>query len=195
MTTEHTDHEITHLLDDLRKGDEAAESKLLPLVYNELSRLARFHMKNERGDHTLQPTALINEAYMRLTRFAGYEWSSRAHFFASAAQIMRRVLVDHARARRTQKRWGEEQKITLDGLQVSAPQKSWELLALDDALARLEKLDARQARIVELRFFAGMSEEEIADVLTLSSRTVKRDWSLARTWLYRQITGRPTRDV
>jgi RNA polymerase sigma-70 factor, ECF subfamily len=180
------DGEVTLLLRAMKSGDNSAADKLLPLVYNELHRLARSYMQRERQDHTLQPTALINEAYLRLSR-DNVDWQSRQHFIAVAANVMRRVLVDHARAHNAEMRGGERQRVELDeGLAVSL-ERSDEVVLLHEALNRLEKLDPRQAKVVELRYFAGLSIDEIAAVLNMSSRSVKRDWALARLWLFKEV--------
>lgn len=177
---------ITQLLIQVRKGDKAAESELVPLVYAELHRLAANYMRRERPEHTLQATALVNEAYVRLM---GQEkdWQNRSHFFAVAAQVMRRVLVDYARSHRAGKRGGAFEKIAIDDLPLASEGFSDQIVALDDALSRLSEWDPRQSRIVELRFFGGLTEEEVAAVMQLSTRTVKREWRLARAWLYSHI--------
>jgi RNA polymerase sigma factor (TIGR02999 family) len=180
--------DITRLLAELRDGDREAESRLAHLVYKELHRLAKRRMFGERPDHTLQPTALVNEAFLRLTRAEGMEWTDRNHFFSVAATLMRRILIDHARQVRALKR-GSGGKISLDEAMAITDENSEELLALDEALTRLAELDARQSRIVELRFFAGLSEDEIAELLEISPRTVKRDWRTARAWLHSRIVG------
>lgn len=178
--------EVTLLLRAMKSGDEAAAGRLLPLVYNELHRLARHYMQRERSDHTLQPTALINEAYLRLAH-DNVDWQSRQHFIGVAATVMRRVLVDHARAHNAAMRGGDLQRVELDeGLALSG-ERSSEVLALHDALSRLEEINPRQAKVVELRYFAGLSVEEIAGVLDVSPRSVKRDWALARLWLFKEI--------
>jgi len=178
--------EVTLLLRAMKSGDESAAGRLLPLVYNELHRLARHYMQRERSDHTLQPTALINEAYLRLAH-DNVDWQSRQHFIGVAATVMRRVLVDHARAHNAAMRGGDLQRVELDeGLAISR-ERSTELLALHDALNRLEEINPRQAKVVELRYFAGLSVEEIAGVLNVSPRSVKRDWALARLWLFKEI--------
>jgi len=179
--------EITRLLAQMRAGDEQAQEELAPLVYDELRRLARGYMRWERSDHTLQPTALVNEAYLRLIEGAPVSWKDRTHFFAVASQLMRRILVDHARARNAEKRMGVGRKVSLDEALGFPEQKGVDLLALDEALERLEERDPRQARIVEMRFFGGLSEEEIASHLGISARTVRREWSVARAWLYKEI--------
>ena len=179
--------DITILLAELRAGNRSAESRLLPLVYDQLRRQARRYMRAERSDHTLQPTALVHEAYLRLAGRRGVEWQNRAHFYAVAAQVMRRILVDHARARQAEKRGGHEPRIELGEGLAFTEEKGAELLAVDEALTRLAKRDPRQARVVELRFFGGLSEDEAAEVLGISTRTLKRDWSVARAWLYKEI--------
>jgi RNA polymerase sigma-70 factor (ECF subfamily) len=183
-----SDGQVTLLLKAMNDGDGSAAEKLLPLVYSELHRLAASYMRRERADHTLQPTALINEAYLRLAH-EGLNWESHQHFVAVAANIMRRVLVDHARAHNANMRGGDLHRVELEeGLAIS-PRHSDEVLALHDALNQLEKHESRQARIVELRYFAGLSVEEIASLMNLSPRSVKRDWALARVWLFREIQG------
>ncbi|MGO8793159.1 MAG: sigma-70 family RNA polymerase sigma factor [Terriglobia bacterium] len=179
--------DITLLLTELQVGNRAAESKLVPLVYDELRRLARRYMRGERADHTLQPTALVHEAYLRLLGQRDVQWQNRAHFFGVAAQLMRRILVDHARAHRAEKRGGDEPKVTLDTVFVFTEAKGADLVAVDEALTRLTERDPRQGRIVELRFFGGLTEEEAAEVLGVSTRTVKRDWKVARAWLYKEV--------
>jgi RNA polymerase sigma-70 factor, ECF subfamily len=177
-------HDVTLLLSALGRGEQDAASKLIPVVYDELRRLAASYMRRERQDHTLQATALVNEAYVKLIEQRSVNWQSRAHFFGVAAQLMRRILIDHARGHLRQKRGGEHQKVSLDEAFIFSEQQSAELLALDESLQRLTKMDARQGRIVELRFFGGLSVEEAAEVLKVSPKTVKRDWSVARAWLY-----------
>jgi hypothetical protein len=180
--------EITKLLTETRLGNPGAESRLAELVYGELHRLAKRKMSGERQDHTLQPTALVNEAFLRLIRAEDMEWTDRNHFFSVAATLMRRILIDHARQFRALKRGGGA-KIDLDEAMAITHEHSDELLALDGALTELTALDPRQSRIVELRFFAGLSEEEIAALLDLSSRTVRREWRTARAWLHTRIAG------
>jgi RNA polymerase sigma-70 factor (ECF subfamily) len=179
--------EVTQLLNDLRAGKSDAEAKLIPVIYKELRRLAAYYLRAERPDRTLQPTALVHEAYLRLTKIREADWQSRSHFFATAATVMRRVLVDHARHRNANKREQFRDAVSLEDSLVVSPARTSELLALDEALARLAKLNARQSKIVELRFFSGMSEEETASVLGISARTVKRDWRVARAWLHDEI--------
>jgi RNA polymerase sigma-70 factor, ECF subfamily len=181
-------HDITALLTELQAGSREAEAKLVPLVYNELRRLAGRYMRRERLDHTLQPTALVHEAYLRLIGQRNFQWQNRAHFFGVAAQMMRRILVDHARTKKAEKRGGNAPKVPLNESLACTGEKSAELLALDEALTRLSQRDPRQAQVVELRFFGGLSEEEAAEVLGISPRTVKRDWTVARAWLYKEIS-------
>jgi RNA polymerase sigma-70 factor, ECF subfamily len=180
-------HDITVLLSQLSRGDPQAASKLIPVVYDELRHLAAGYMRRERPDHTLQPTALVHEAYVKLLAQRSVDWQGRAHFFGVAAQLMRRILIDHARGHLRKKRGGVQQKISLDEALVFSEQQSAEILAVDESLGRLEKLDPRQARVVELRFFGGLNIEETAAVLKISPKTVKRDWSVARAWLYADI--------
>jgi RNA polymerase sigma factor (TIGR02999 family) len=181
--------DVTQLLIAWNEGDQAALDRLIPIVYQELRRIAVRHMRRERSGHTLQTTALVNEAYLRLINARDVRWQNRAHFFAISAQLMRRILVDFARRRNQQKRGGAITKVTLDeGLAVSQ-QESPDIAALDEALGRLAALDQRQAKIVELRYFGGLTEEETAEVLKVSVRTVRRDWTLARAWLYRELSS------
>jgi RNA polymerase sigma factor (TIGR02999 family) len=181
---------VTQLLADWRAGDDEALRAVIPLVYDELRRVAHNYLRRERADHTLQSTALVHEAYMRLEKQGAAKFENRAHFLAICAQLMRQILVEYARSRNTAKRDGGE-RVTLDGLAFKSP--SVDMVALDDALNELAKLDQQQCRIVELRFFGGLSVEEISDVLKLSPRTVKRHWASARAWLHLQIvaTGEP----
>ena len=178
--------DVTHLLNEMAKGDSEAAEKLLPLVYSELHRLAAAYMRRERRDHTLQATALINEAYLRLCKEdAG--WNNREHFIGMAANVMRHVLVDYARAHKAKQRDGAMQRVELqDDLAIST-EKLEEVLSLDEALRTLERLQPRQSKVVELRYFAGLSTEQIALLLGVSERSVKRDWSLARIWLFREL--------
>jgi RNA polymerase sigma factor (TIGR02999 family) len=180
--------DVTLLLLGLRRGDQEAERQLAEVVYRELHQMAARYMRRERPDHTLQATALVNEAYVRLIDQRGKDWQNRAHFFGVAAQIMRRVLVDHARTHNAAKRGGEFQKISLDDdILPFSHEKSDELVALDEALRRLAVFDPRQSRVVELRFFGGLTEDETAEVLGISSRTVKREWSVAKVWLHSEM--------
>jgi RNA polymerase sigma factor (TIGR02999 family) len=179
--------DVTILLAELTKGNEEAASRLIPLVYAELRRLAASYMRRERSDHTLQPTALVHEAYLKLIQQRSIDWQSRAHFFGIAAQVMRRILVDHARGHLREKRGGGERPVPMDEALVFAPEQSVELLKLDQALERLTKLDPRQGKIVELRFFGGLTVEQTADLLGISPKTVKRDWSMAKAWLHGEL--------
>lgn len=177
---------VTVLLNDLNNGDETAPERLLPLVYDDLRRLARAYFANEKQEHTLQATALVHEAYIRLVNWENVSWQNRAHFFAVAADVMRKILIDHARRKNAQKREGG-QKILIDEAVSFSSEKELDLLKLDEALQALEKLDKRQARIVELRFFGGLSIEETAYVLKVSETTVKRDWTFAKAWFQREL--------
>jgi RNA polymerase sigma factor (TIGR02999 family) len=182
--------EVTRLLVELRSGNPEAEAKLIPLVYQHLHRLAASYMRGERPDHTLQTTALVNETYLRLVPQKGTGWRDRAHFFGVAARLMREILVEHARARRAGKRGGMVEKLPLDQTLEFSPERSRELIELDDALKSLKQLDPQQARVVELRFFGGLTVEETAEVLRISPRTVKRDWAVARAWLHGELSGK-----
>jgi RNA polymerase sigma-70 factor (ECF subfamily) len=179
--------DITQLLQDVKLGKAGAESELVALVYRELHNIANRLMRAERPDHTLQPTALVNEAYLRLVTINHQNWQNRAHFFAVAAQIMRRILVDYARAHRSNKRGGSLQRVDLDLPLAQAEDSCEELIAIDESLTRLASWDPRQSRIVELKFFVGLSEEDIAETLQVSSRTVRREWKIARAWLYGEL--------
>lgn len=182
-------HEITQLLQKWSDGNSAALEKLIPLVYNELHRQAAHLMRKERLDHTLQTTALIHETYLKLIDQREVGWENRAHFFAVAAGMMRRILVDHARARTRGKRGGAAVKLTLNEDILTGQNDNTELLiALDEALGRLEQIDERQARIVELRYFSGLTMEETAAVLNISRSTVAEDWAMAKAWLHRELT-------
>jgi RNA polymerase sigma-70 factor (ECF subfamily) len=174
---------------DLRAGNRDAEAKLISLVYAELRRLAAHYLRGERADHTLQPTALVHEAYLRLAKLQDVDWQSRSHFFATAATVMRRILVDHARAQRAGKREALHNAVSLEDALIVSPSRSTELIALDEALNKLAHLDARRSKIVELRFFGGLSEEETGTVLGISERTVKRDWRIAKAWLYDELNA------
>lgn len=184
----HAAGDVTQLLADLQNGRPAVASQLTPLVYNELRRLARHQMRHERPDHTLQATALVHEAYLRLVNLPERTWQNRTHFIAIAAQVLRRILIDHARARRTAKREGALHRVPLEEPLLLTDEQSDELVALDEALERLAQFDARQSRVVELRFFGGLTVEETAEALGISSKTVKRDWSVARAWLHREVS-------
>jgi RNA polymerase sigma-70 factor, ECF subfamily len=181
--------DVTALLIRFRQGDRAAESQLIPLVYAELRRLASGYLKRERFDHTLQPTALVHEAFVRLAGGNQPPWQDRAHFFAVAARLMRQVLVEHARRHQALKRGKDFERLPLEEEFVFSEEKSAEMLALDEALERLARQDERQSRIVEMKFFGGLSVEEIAGLLEVSPRTVKREWTMARAWLHKEVAG------
>jgi RNA polymerase sigma factor (sigma-70 family) len=199
----HTPGEVSRLLDEHRRGSRSAVERLMPLVYDELRRIAAWHLRAERPDHTLQPTALVHEAFMRLadratTPWESREreevadrattpWESRAHFFALAAQVMRHVLIDHARARDTGKRGGRARRIALDDALLAPARRDVDLVALDDALRSLAEVDERKSRIVEMRFLGGLEIEETAEVLGVSTATVRREWTLAKAWLRREM--------
>ena len=179
--------EVTGLLIAWRAGDREALDRLIPLVYGELHRMAERHLRRERPGHTLQPTAIVNEVYLKLLGRRGSDWRDRAHFFAVAAQSMRRILVEHARHRDAKKRGGQGTRYLLDTVVLTEP-RAVDLMALDDALAKLSALDEEQGRVVELRFFGGLTEEETAEVLSVSSRTIKRKWVAAKTFLFRELS-------
>jgi RNA polymerase sigma-70 factor (ECF subfamily) len=179
--------EVTALLAQLSKGNEQAAGELIPLVYKELRRLAASYMSRERPDHTLQATALVHEAYFKLVQQRSVDWQSRAHFLGIAAQVMRRILVDYARNHLSDKRGGGCRPVPLDDNLAFTPERSLELVTVDIALERLARIDPRQSKIVELRFFGGLTVEETAEVLGISPKTVKRDWSIAKAWLHREL--------
>ena len=181
--------EISTLLRAWSDGDQSALERLTPIVYSELHSLARRYMRRERPGHSLQTSALVNEAYMRLVDYKRMDWQDRAHFFAVSAQVMRRILVDHAR-RHNLKRGGGLQHVSLDAVAVVGADQEVDLVALDNAMNRLARVDPRKVQVVEMRFFGGLSVEETAEVLKVSTVTVKRDWRAARAWLYRELTGR-----
>ena len=187
MTASPSAHQVTELLVRWREGDRRALDELMPLVYDELHPLAARRMRGERPGHTLQTSALVNEAYLRLAGHDQMQWQNRAHFFAIAAQAMRRVLVDHARRRGGLKRGGGAHKVDLDQALVVSPERAAEVVALDDALARLAEIAPRKSQLVELRFFGGLSIEEAAEVLGVSPGTIMRDWTLAKAWLRRAV--------
>lgn len=178
--------EVTRLLQNLNEGNREAADALIPLVYAELRKLAAHYLKSERAGHTLQPTALVHEAFLRLVEQES-AWQNRAHFFAMAANLMRRILVDYARGYKAEKRGGAAEKISLDDAFVFVREKPAQMIALDEALEELAKIDPRRARVVELKFFGGLTTEEIAEVLQIHANTVLRDWNLARAWLRTQI--------
>ena len=183
--------DISTLLRSWSDGDQSALEKLTPIVYDELHRLARRYMKRERPGHSLQTTALVNEAYMRLVDYERMHWQDRAHFFAVSAQVMRRILVERAR-RHNLKRGGGVQHVSLDEAAVVGGAQDTDLVALDDAMNALARIDSRKVQVVEMRFFGGLSVEETAEVLKVSTVTVKRDWRTAKAWLYRELTGGTT---
>ena len=185
--TERRTENITQLLIDVSRGNQTAIDELLPLVYGELRSLASNYLRRERADHTLQPTALVHEAYLRLVDQTQVNWQNRAHFFGMAAQMMRRILVDHARAHNASKRGSEYQKIQLDEKVDSVAERSTELIALDEALTELSTVDEVKSRIVELRYFGGLTVEETAEVLGVTPVTINRHWRMAKAWLFGRI--------
>lgn len=186
--TEVREHELTQLLRAWSEGDEQALEQLVPLVYADLHRLARRHMAHERAGHTLQTSALVNEAYLRLVDFKNVNWKNRAHFFGVSAQLMRRILVDFSRSRRSLKRGGETLTVPLEEGSMASAGTGPDVVALDDALKTLAVMDPRRSRVVELRFFGGLSAEETAEVLKVSAETVLHDWKLAKVWLLRELS-------
>jgi RNA polymerase sigma factor (TIGR02999 family) len=179
--------DLTELLLDWHQGDKSALDRLTPLVYDELRRVAHRYLQKERNGHTLETTALVHEAYLRFADQQQIEWQNRNHFFAFVAQVMRHILIDHARSRRYAKREGELRKVPLEEATMMSDQRARELVALDEALGELAKLDPRKARVVELRYFGGLSLEETGEVLEISTMTVRRDWRAAKAWLYRAL--------
>jgi RNA polymerase sigma factor (TIGR02999 family) len=190
-----TSHTITDLLTKWSDGDPAALEQLMPLVYPELRRLARAYMRREAPDHTLQTSALVNEAFLRLVDQVGVDWQDRAHFFAVTAQIMRHILVDHARRHTYAKRGGGALHVELDDVALVATRRAAEFVALDEALNTLAKIDERKSKIVELKFFGGLTVDETAEVMNLSPITIKREWRVAKAWLHLEITGREPQDA
>ena len=186
MNTVRADN-LTGLLLEWREGDEAALSRLMPLVYDELRRIAHRYMQRERDGHTLQTSALVNEAYLRLAGQGSVDWQNRAHFFAVSAQVMRHILIDHARRRRFAKHGGGAQQVPIQDVAEMSMQRAAELIALDEALSELARFDQRKSSVVELRYFGGLSLEETAEVLEISLMTVRRDWRAAKAWLYRRM--------
>lgn len=180
-------HEVTELLVEWQRGDAAALDKLTPLVYDEIRRIAHRYLKRERNGHTLQTTELVNEAYMRLLGSQRIDWQNRAHFFGVTAQVMRRILIDHARRRRYAKHGGEARHVSLENALLMTRQRATELILLDEALAELARIDPRKSRVVELRYFGGLSLDETAEVLQISLMTVRRDWRSAKAWLYKEV--------
>jgi len=179
---------VTRILQDWSKGDRAALEELLSLVYDELRRLAEHYLRRERPGHTLQATALVHEAFLRLIDQEQVNWQNRAHFFGAAANLMRQILIQHARAKHAEKRGGEREKLYLDEVHNLVREQDWDLIALDDALNDLAAVSLQQSRVVELRFFGGLSIEETAEVLGISPATVKREWNVAKAWLHREIS-------
>lgn len=184
------DNNVTELLVAWNQGDEEALGRLIPLVHDELRRLAHRYMVGEREDHLLQTTALVNEAFLRLVDSSRVKWQNRAHFFAVSAQLMRRILVDFARSRNVDKRGGNLVRVEFDDAMIVSREPSGEMIALDDALTALARMDLRKSRVVELRFFGGLTVEETAEVLSISSDTVIRDWNFAKVWLLREMDGK-----
>jgi RNA polymerase sigma factor (TIGR02999 family) len=180
--------EVSRLLERLEEGDRGVYAELLPLVYDELHAIAAGYLRRERADHTLQPTALVNEAYLRIAKRDAPAWKDRRHFYRAAAAVMRSILVNHARDRRRQKRGGQGQRLPLDESLAAFEERAIDLISLDDALTRLAALDRRQSELVELRFFAGLELREIAELLGIAERTVQADWALARAWLRRELS-------
>jgi RNA polymerase sigma factor (TIGR02999 family) len=179
---------LTHLLVEWSEGNESVLNEMLPVMYKELRRLAAYHLKRERVGHTLQATALVHEAYLRLVNQREVDWKNRAHFFALASNIMRRILVSHARKRAAVKRGGEDQRVSFSVAELSFQKKEVDLITLDDALNRLAKRDSRKSRVVELKFFAGLKTDEIAELLQISGATVEREWNFAKAWLFRALS-------
>jgi RNA polymerase sigma factor (TIGR02999 family) len=182
-----SEEEVTDLLRKWRNGDEAALDKLTPLVYDELHRLAHKYIRRERPGHTLQTTALVNEAYVRLVDQSRVDWQSRSHFFGVAAQVMRHVLVDYARQQSAAKRGGESRKLDLDEGLIVSQERAAELIALDEALKELNELYPRRSRVVELRYFGGLNNKEASEILNVSETTIERDWRFAKAWLFREL--------
>ena len=182
--------DVTSLLNELAAGDQEAAAKLVPLVYQELRRLAACRLRHERPDHTLQATALVHEVYMKLAAQRDAKWQNRAQFFGVASQVMRRILVDYARGQQRIRRGGKQQKVSLDAVLLVSPDRTEEVLTVHESLSRLEELDARQARIVELRYFGGLTVEETAEVIGISTKTVMREFNVAKAWLYGDLKDR-----
>lgn len=185
--------EVTELLHELKRGNRLAEEKLIPIVYSKLKRIAAGQLRGEGHAHSLQPTALVHEAYIRLTKLQEIDWQSRSHFFRISATVMRRILVDHARAQQATKRGEGLDPVSLNEATLFSSERPADVIALDDALKRFAEIDPRAAQVVELRFFAGMTEEEIGNVLEIAARTVKRDWHSAKLWLYEELSSKPIR--
>lgn len=183
-------HEVTELLRQWRSGDKEALDKLTPLVYDQLHRLAHRYISRERPGHTLQTTALVNEAYLRLVEQKDVDWESRAHFFAVSAQVMRHILVDYARQHASAKRGGEFQRLGIDEQAIVSRERAAELVALDEAMRALHEIHPRRSKVVELRYFGGLNNKEAAEALKVSETTIERDWRFARAWLYRELQAR-----
>lgn len=192
MSEQPPNSSVTELLAKARSGDSSALANVFPLIYEELRRLAQIQIKREPDGHTLSPTALVHEAYMRLIDYTRMEWNGRAHFMAVAATAMRRILVEHARGHRSLKRGGALQRVSIESVQLGTEERAELLIAVDDALSRLKEIDPRQAQVVECRFFGGMTEEETADALGIGLRTAKRDWAKAKVWLHKEISSGQT---
>ena len=184
----HEKHEVTQILQKWREGDKNAAEQLFPLVYDELKRQAKNHLYRERSDHTLQPTALVHEAYLKLVEQTVLSVENRSHFFAVASRLMRQILVDHARKYNSEKRGGSAQRFSIEDLDILPEQSATDLLELNDALQRLEAIDERKASVVDMRFFGGLKEKEIADILGVTEKTVRRDWHFAKLWLFRELS-------
>lgn len=185
--SEKTSSEITQILQDWNDGDEDAKERLLPFVYDELKRQARFFMSRERANHTLQPTALVHEAFLRISEQSGIDWQNRKHFYGIASRLMRQILVDHARSHGAAKRGASPIHFSIEDVQIPVEDRAGSILALDEVLEKLAEFDERQAKIIEMRFFGGMSNKEISAALDISERTVGREWQSARLWLYREL--------
>lgn len=188
-------HEVTRLLRDISVGDPDAAAKLMPLVYDELRRQARRYLQRDRPDHTLQPTALVHEAYLRLVQEKEVRWKDRSHFFGIAARLMRQILVNYAKAHNSAKRGSGAPKLSLDDANILPGKQSLELIALDEALQIFVQDYPRQSRVVELKFFGGMETKEIAEVLQVSEKTVMRDWDFGKLWLFRELSGKDTKNA
>jgi RNA polymerase sigma factor (TIGR02999 family) len=182
-------HEVTQILEEWRAGNDSASERLFPLVYDQLRRQARKHLNRERADHTLQPTALVHEAYLKLVDQTAPTIENRAHFFAFASRVMRQILVDHAREHKAEKRGGAAQRLSLADIDLLPHQGAADMLELDQAMRKLEAIDQRKCRVVDMRFFGGLKESEIAEVLGVTEKTVRRDWQFAKLWLYREMSG------
>ena len=192
MSEQPPNSSVTELLAKARSGDSSALANVFPLIYEELRRLAQIQLQREPDGHTLSPTALVHEAYMRLIDYSRMEWNGRSHFMAVAATAMRRILVEHARGHRSLKRGGALQRVSIESVQVATEERAELLIAVDEALNRLKEIDPRQAQVVECRFFGGMTEEETAEALGIGLRTAKRDWAKAKVWLHKEIITEQT---